>query len=49
MIIALEIIFSILVLGLILGSIWYVPFRLSRLLGFTQAWPRYVAITLSSL
>ncbi|MFC1475812.1 metallophosphoesterase [Candidatus Zixiibacteriota bacterium] len=39
-----KIAYVVIVLGLILGSVWYVPFRLSRLLGLARAWPRYVAI-----
>jgi uncharacterized protein len=30
-------------LGLIVGSIWYVPFRLSRLFGLKRKWPLYLA------
>ena len=39
----LEITFSVFVLGLLLCSIWYVPFRLSRLLGLGKIWPLFVA------
>jgi predicted MPP superfamily phosphohydrolase len=34
----------VLILGLFLGSIWYVSLRLSRLLDLARAWPLYVAV-----
>jgi hypothetical protein len=47
MILFLNIAFVVLTLGLFLGSIWYVPFRLSRLLGLARAWPLYVAFAMN--
>jgi predicted MPP superfamily phosphohydrolase len=46
MILVLDIILTVFILGLILASVWYVPFRISRLLGLIRAWPRYVTMAL---
>lgn|GEM_PF-4689224 len=35
---------TVFVLGLTIDSIWYVPSRISRLLGGSRAWPRYIAM-----
>lgn len=43
----LKIAFVVLVLVLALGSIWYVPFRLSRLFGLTRTWPQHVAMAIT--
>ena len=40
---ALVIALGVTVLVLLFGSIWYVPFRLSRLMGLTRRWPLFVA------
>jgi predicted MPP superfamily phosphohydrolase len=47
MIIVLEIMFSVFVLGLLVCSMWYVPFRFSRLLGLGRTWPLYFAEALN--
>jgi predicted MPP superfamily phosphohydrolase len=46
MILVLDILLTVFILGLILASVWYVPFRISRLLGLSRAWPRYLAMAL---
>ncbi len=47
MIPVLNIAFSLFVLGLLVSSIWYVPFRLIRLLDLARAWPLYVAVAVN--
>ena len=47
MTIVLEIIFSVFALGLLVCSAWYVPFRLSHLLGLARTWPLYVAFAMN--
>ena len=38
---------SILIFILYFGSIWYVPFRLSRLLDLDRTWPLYIGVAIS--
>lgn len=40
---------SILIFTLYFGSIWYVPFRLSRLLDLERSWPLYILVGFSVL
>lgn len=44
MIPVLKILYSLPILGMIFGSVWYVPFRLCRLIGSERIWPRYAAM-----